>query len=160
MKTVTKYGLTATVFISIIGLFVCLQPRPLDRPAQQPETAAVISSDKQQTASHRCVQNRPFTTAYRVHTAVESELDQQFIYRSQMDFRVQLQQAPQDLIFGAATDIAISEATIGKDTGKQHPVDDVLFLTGAETDEHWAKTFHPRNTRCMDVYPAGFWRGG
>ncbi|MGD8837496.1 MAG: hypothetical protein PVJ19_21325 [Desulfobacteraceae bacterium] len=136
MKNVTKYALIVVVPISLIALSIALWPQPRPKPDQQPQTAAADSGDKHDLASYTCVQNRPFATAYKVHTTVESKLDQQMIYRSQLDFRIQLQQGRGDDIFGAATDIAIREATAGRDMGEPRPMEDVLFLTGAETGEH------------------------
>jgi hypothetical protein len=57
------------------------------------------------------------------------------IYRSQLDFRLQLQQASGVEIFGAATDIVISEATVGHDMGEPRSVKDVLFKTEGVTGE-------------------------
>lgn len=134
MKSSVKYGLITVAVIAIIVLVIPLQPQSIDRQAQQTETVGVDSNVKQGAVS--CEKNTPFAAAYRVHTIVESNLEEQTIYRSQLDFRIQLQQSPDNHISGAATDIAISEATIGRDISEPRSIENVLFLVSAETGEH------------------------
>lgn len=136
MKRTTRYAFVAVAIVGIIFPSVFFRTWFFDSAAQPSKRAEVDPSAKQAATSRACVQRHPFTTAYRVHAAVESKLGQQLIYRSQLNFRVQLQQASGEGIFGAATDIAISEAIVGHGAAEPHPLADVLFLTGAETGGH------------------------
>jgi hypothetical protein len=135
MKITAVKSLIAVVTLGAIGFYFLLQPRMSDKSGQQPETAVAGARDEKNTAACRCELKYPFATAYRVHTEVESEFNQQIIYRSRLDFRMQLQQLSGAQIHGATTDIVISEATVGHDMGKPRPVGDVLFMTGVMTGE-------------------------
>jgi hypothetical protein len=135
MKTTAIDSLIIIIAIGIMGLYYSFQPQLSDNPEQRSEIAAKDSLDEKKAETGKCAQNHPFATAYRVHTEVESEINQQMIYRSQLDFRMQLQQAPGEEIFGATTDIVISEATGGRAMGEPRSVKDVLFMTAAMTGE-------------------------
>lgn len=134
MKRVTKYALIVVV-ISFILLIIYLQPIPFYEPAQQPQSAAVGADHKQVATLNTCEQNSPFAAAYLVHAEVDSKLEQQTIYRSQLDFYMQLQEGSRGRILGAATDATISESALGRDIGKPHSLKDVLFLTRTETSQ-------------------------
>jgi hypothetical protein len=135
MKITAIDSLILVIVIGIIGLYFSFKPQLSDKSEQRTESAAAVTHDEKKVELLKCKRSSPFATAYRVHTEVESELNQQMIYQSQLDFRVQLQQVSGEQIYGAATDIAISEATVGHEFGKPHPVKDVLFMTGVMTGE-------------------------
>jgi hypothetical protein len=135
MKNTAIKSLIAVVVLGTVGLYFSFQPQISDKSEQLTETAAAGASEKKQAEPYTCKWKDPFATAYRVHTEVKSELNQQVIYQSRLDFRLQLQQVSSDQIYGAATDTVISEATVGHDIGKPRSVNDVLFMTDVMTGE-------------------------
>jgi hypothetical protein len=135
MKITTIKSLIAVIALGTVGLYFLFQPQMSDKPGQKRESVTTAAGDEKKAKIFKCERKDPFATAYRVHTEVESELNQQMIYRSRLDFRLQFQHVDGTKIYGAATDAVISEATVGHDFGEARSVDDVLFMTGVMTGE-------------------------
>jgi hypothetical protein len=140
MKITAIKSLIAVVAFGAVALYFSFQPQILDKPEDRTETAAAGARDEKKAEAFKCEGSNPLTVAYRVHAEVESELNQQMIYQSRLDFRLQLQQVSGVQIYGAATDAVISQATVGHDIGKPSSVEDVLFIAGVMTGERMVFT--------------------
>jgi len=119
---------TLTLFFIAIGAYY-LYVKSL--PTLPP--VFVNSSDlgkNQKDAHFSCALKGGFNYAYSVKVNVESKLNDQIIYHSNLSFKTQLNQANGDIIKGVATDITIDE---GK--GSQG-VEDVYYLSRVGGDHY------------------------
>jgi hypothetical protein len=80
----------------------------------------------QQAQNFQCTQGKDFNYAYQTQIHIESVLNKQVIYRSQVNFKLQVSQANQSIVKGIAQQISIDE---GQGLKK---IKDVFFLSRVE----------------------------
>lgn len=120
---IIKRLLLSLIVISIVvvtGFYLYIKSLPT-MPPQFVVAADVFSA--QAPVNFSCDTRGEFNYAYEVDVLVESKLNGQLVYRSELDFRIQMQQANGNVIKGVATNILIDEGV-----GAQF-IKDVAYLS-------------------------------
>ncbi len=111
--------------VTVIAIVFYLYVQSL--PTSPPQVVNAADLERSQRAPNlSCSRSGEFNYAYRVKVRVESLLNSQVIYRSNLTFKTQLSQANGSIVKGVATDIIINEGQ------GNHSIDDIYYLSRVE----------------------------
>lgn len=129
MKIIKRLLISVVVLlvVAVGGFYLYIQTLPTSAP----QSVSAADLEKQQKdLTFSCNTQGDFNYAYQVDVIVESIINNQQVYRSDLTFKTQLNQANGPVIKGIATDISINEGQGNKS------IEDVYYLSKVEGKQY------------------------
>jgi hypothetical protein len=129
MKIIKRILISLVVLFGVLvgGFYLYIQTLPTSAP----QSVSAADLDKKQKAlNFTCNTQGEFNYAYQVDITIESVINNQQVYRSDLAFKTQLNQANGPVIKGIATQISINEGQGSKS------IEDIYYLSKVEGKQY------------------------